>query len=473
MNSRFCSPGRLLPYFFCFTLFLILLWCWKPVAAQAVSSGSLVSTASPLSSSSVPTALRIGEKVPQTDFSGALRHSSSSIKLSDFKGNVLILDFWATWCGPCVGMVGRMDSLEKRFAGKVRFLPVSSQTEKEVSLFREKYARRTGLRILAPEVVGDTRLNKLFPYNGVPHYIWIDAEGVFRAQTGLDQITEAHLEAFLNDHSTQLIEKKDEELLGYHTSDGSLLKFFSPNSPLSERYHSFFSGRIQGLPSAMSLRLPGQESKNWRITFTNSVPLGMFKYAYGKGQRFLSAGLVILDVSDPSLLKGPGKEVSYLDWRVQHTYCYELVVPPILSDSAFSMFRKDLVNLFPQYKASVEKRNLPVLALVRTSGENKLLAGSGGFQESYDGFSFRLRNSTMEGLITSLNGIYMTSSKMPVVDQTGIIGAFDMDLEVKFSDLNDVNQALAKYDLKLEQKRGAIEVLVIKDQPGISAQLSK
>jgi thiol-disulfide isomerase/thioredoxin len=386
---------------------------------------------------------------------------------------VLILDFWATWCGPCVGMVGRMDSLQKRFAGKVQFLPVSSQTQKEVLLFREKYARRTGLRIQGPEVVGDMRLNKLFPYNAVPHYIWIDADGIFRAQTGLDQITAAHLEAFLKDQSMLVSEKKDEELLGYQTSEGSLVDFFSPDSPLSNAYHSFFSGRIAGLPSSMSLRLPGQESRNWRITFTNSVPLGMFKYAYGGGQRFLSAGLVMLDVSDPSLLRGPGKEVSYLDWRKLHTYCYELVVPPLLSDSAFSMFRKDLVHLFPQYQSSVEKRNLPVLALVRTSSENKLSACPGRFQESYDGFSFRLRNSTMEGLMTSLNGIYMTSSKLPVIDQTGITGTFDLDLEVKFSDLNDVNRALARYDLKLEQKRQAIEVLVIKDRPGTSAQLLK
>lgn len=464
MNARFCSLGRLLPYFFYFTLFLILLWCWKPAAAQSVSTVS------------GPGILRIGEKVPQTAFPGALRHSSPSIKLSDFKGKVLILDFWASWCGPCVGMVGRMDSLEKRFGGRVQFLPVSSQTAQEVSLFRQKLARRTGLRIDSPEVVGDSQLKKVFPYTGVPHYIWIDPDGVFRAQTGLEQVTAKHLEAFLKDHSAALAEKKDEELLGYHTSEGSLSEFFSSkNSPMASvnTYHSFFSGRIAGLQSAMSLRLPEPEQKNWRITFTNYVPLGMFKYAYGKGQRFLSAGSIVLDVSDPSLLVGPGKQVPYAIWQQQHTYCYELVVPPLHSDSAFSIFRKDLVNLFPQYQALVEKRSLPVLALIRTSGENKLTGASETFQESYDGFTYRLRHSTMEGFMTSLNGIYMTSSKLPVVDQTGITTVFDMDLEVKFSQVDDLNQALEKYDLKLVQKREVMEVLVIKDRPKLSAQLLK
>ncbi|MCF0055087.1 redoxin domain-containing protein [Dyadobacter sp. CY356] len=458
-----------MPYFFYFTLFLILLWCWKPASAQTVSSATQIPAVS-------PGALRIGEKVPQMAFPGALRYSSSSIKLSDFKGKVLILDFWATWCGPCVGMVGRMDSLEKRFSGRVQFLPVSSQTAQEVMLFRQKLTRRTGLRIESPEVVGDSQLKNLFPYSEVPHYIWIDPDGIFRAQTGLGQITEGHLEAFLKNHSAPLAEKKDENLLGYHTSNGSLLDFFgSQNSPLGalEYFHSFFSGRIAGLQSAMSFRTPGPGRKNWRITFTNSVPLGMFKYAYGKGQQFLSAGEIILDVSDPSLLQGPGKEISYQDWQQQHTYCYELVVPPMLVDSAFSVFKKDLSSLFPQYQASVEKRNLPVLALIRTSSENKLPAGSGTFQESYDGFNYQLRHSTMEGFTTSLNGIYMTSSKLPIVNLTGITSAFDMDMEVKFSDLADLNQALSKFDLKIVQKLEVIEVLVIKDRPKFSARLSK
>jgi len=41
-----------------------------------------------------------------------------AFKLSDFRGKVLVVDFWATWCGPCVRQVPQLADLSRRYRDK-------------------------------------------------------------------------------------------------------------------------------------------------------------------------------------------------------------------------------------------------------------------------------------------------------------------------------------------------------------------
>lgn len=48
------------------------------------------------------------------------------ISLQDFDGEIILIDFWATWCGPCHAQADILKSLHKEFASKgVRFLAIS------------------------------------------------------------------------------------------------------------------------------------------------------------------------------------------------------------------------------------------------------------------------------------------------------------------------------------------------------------
>ena len=85
-------------------------------------------------------------------------------RLEKFKGKLVILDFWATWCKPCIAMMPVMDSLQQQFADRVQIIPVTYQSGSEVKRFFESY-QRSGHKIPALQgITGDTTLRKLFNY---------------------------------------------------------------------------------------------------------------------------------------------------------------------------------------------------------------------------------------------------------------------------------------------------------------------
>lgn len=58
------------------------------------------------------------------------------IQLSKFEGKIVILSFWASWCGPCVEEFPSMISLLKQFPGEVVMVAVSSDyTKEDINVF--------------------------------------------------------------------------------------------------------------------------------------------------------------------------------------------------------------------------------------------------------------------------------------------------------------------------------------------------
>ena len=66
------------------------------------------------------------------DFAG------KAIQSTQFKGNVLVLDFWATWCGPCIAEIPELNRLQEKYADqglKVIGVTLASGEPKEVKPF--------------------------------------------------------------------------------------------------------------------------------------------------------------------------------------------------------------------------------------------------------------------------------------------------------------------------------------------------
>ena len=96
--------------------------------------------------------------------------------LAAFQGEVLVVNLWATWCAPCVEEMPTLGALQERFAGRLRVIPVSVDSEGDRAKAQAQLAELTGGRL--PFLIDITR-GVLFDAQapGMPVTIIYDAEG--------------------------------------------------------------------------------------------------------------------------------------------------------------------------------------------------------------------------------------------------------------------------------------------------------
>ncbi len=96
------------------------------------------------------------------------------LKLSDYKGKIVILDFWATWCGPCRRGIPDLIELQKQYKNDLVVIGISidSQTKNDVVPFVKEY------KINYPVVYGNEAVVKSYGnINSIPTTFIIDREG--------------------------------------------------------------------------------------------------------------------------------------------------------------------------------------------------------------------------------------------------------------------------------------------------------
>ena len=104
---------------------------------------------------------------------------------SDYQGKILVLNFWATWCGPCKEELPRLGTMAQQYADKnVSFLLVSIDETKRLSAVRAYVSQQN---VTLPVWVGGTvdQLEELAGVNIVPATVLIDEKGeIVRAING-------------------------------------------------------------------------------------------------------------------------------------------------------------------------------------------------------------------------------------------------------------------------------------------------
>ena len=104
------------------------------------------------------------------------------VKLSDLKGKVVILDFWATWCGPCKASFPLMKKAQEKYASNPDVVFLFVNTMESVENPKENAAKfikanKYPFHVLIDK---DSEVSKLYGIKGIPSKVFIDKKGNFR-----------------------------------------------------------------------------------------------------------------------------------------------------------------------------------------------------------------------------------------------------------------------------------------------------
>jgi thiol-disulfide isomerase/thioredoxin len=101
-------------------------------------------------------------------------------RVADLKGNVVVLNFWATWCGPCRTEMADLNRLAQQYAGRrVTVLAITEETPEQIALFEQKVMP---LRMNVATFRSDQPHGALATsaYGGRPTTVIVDREGSVR-----------------------------------------------------------------------------------------------------------------------------------------------------------------------------------------------------------------------------------------------------------------------------------------------------
>jgi len=397
-------------------------------------------------------ALRLGDNVPDYTITHIINYKTGAVKVSDFKNELLVIDFWATWCSSCMEGLAKSSELIKKFPDKLAILPVNNEA---VAKVKTAYLSNNVLKTFNPvSVLEDVFFNQLFPHTYLPHLVWI-MNGKYIGATPGDYLTEKTIAAVLKGNYSVLDQKNDVNKFDYTKS----LFPVGSNEQLTG-YRPMITSSFGRYTPGLTLKaglvkdpVTGQK----RMYFINHSILHLYTLALNTPLA-ITPNRTILEVDDREKYVKPANALS-LAWEKNNCYTYE-----IKADSGFSADRlrarlkNDLDNAFG-LNARVIIRDVPCLLLA--------VADSSLMVTKYTSTETELREYAKQKFmhhIKTADILYqlnLVSLDLPVVEDSPAARFFDLDLSRVPGSLTEWEGALKTIGLKLIRTHRQMPMFVL------------
>ncbi len=352
--------------------------------------------------------IEIGKKAPQYIFKDVLNGDKKPFDIS-IQGKPLILEFWATWCSPCIPAMKELEIYQSKFGNRLEILTIS--TDKRSNLLRYIHNTNTSLKI-----AHDTLHVDIFNYHTVPHTILIDKNGIIKAITKPNQLTDKIIEDFVAGKEIEIITKQD---------DPTNLGLFK------EYKNQFYQYTLRDENKELDWKNEIKRNQNNGPISLDFVNVSIYRLLTDIYELTTAARL---DVNEDAISK--------------NKYCFKLEQSADYSKNILEN-AKEILNENSGFKARLIEKTLDSLYTLQVIDSTMLpnISMSTKFSREGGGNYFKGIKISSNDLIMYLEDV----TYLPVKDKTGINFVFDIELNWSLENPKTLNEELKKYGLKLKK----------------------
>ena len=437
---------------------------YKYILCCLLCSVSMVSTtiAQKRSSAATYSPVSIGQAIPNLSFPVYGQKKGMRKKLADFSAPLLLVDFWATWCGSCIAAFPKMEKLKKTLGRDFNVLLVTDEKDSTVTQFiRQRKEAGRPIPDL-PVITADTVFKKLFPHDSKPHYVWIDGKGIVRAITNAAELTENNIRDMIAQKKIALPVKDDALREAFHDPGKPLFINGNGGDGHSVLWHSVLSGFVDGMRGISNF---GTDGVTGYVQEPNTDVYTLYKTAYSDDTavsyaRLPNSRIVFKNVKDSLhyfVTYDGMKKIS------GQQYCYSLWTPVTDELQLRKIMQEDMDRYF-HLNVHWEKRTMPSLVL---TAEDTLLIRPIPLdslplkEKSATLYSYNLLDNPLKYFRVALSSGYLFNSPYPIIDETGYTGQAYFSIKADMSSWESIDKALSKYKMHLRLENRAVNVLVV------------
>jgi len=363
-----------------------------------------------------PDLVRKGELAPQLALTGLINAPVKELKnIEELKGKVVVLEFWATWCEPCVANIPHFNALVDKYKDKpIVFISVTDEPDDKVA----EFLKATPLKgWVAPGA--QAAVFKSYRVFGRPHTVIIGRDSKVAAVTYPDQVTDAAIDLLLAGQAP---------VFGAQSADAGAVAA-SSSAVLAEFYI--------GLPAGTNM--------------TSGFGEGFYRCNNYSLRMALENMYPEADKIEPS---GSARSVldRYYDIRVR--------LPEEKAAGLQDFFAAGIERALGA-KIKLVRKDIPVYVLKLAPGGLKRFKRSSALKSSarMEGQEFKAEKMPV-GMICNL---LKDRVDLPVIDETGVKGFYDFTFQTGPRDLAGINSDLIdQLGLKLQKATRRAAVLEVR-----------